>query len=60
MKEIVFPKFNIPKLTSKQITPEVYDEWNNLNARYLSEAGFRNKRRDDPTRVPVSERFILK
>lgn len=59
MNMIDLPKFRIPRLTPKQVTPEVYDEWNSLNARYLAETGVREKCRQDQTRVPASEAFVI-
>jgi len=57
---IDFPRFIIPRLDRKKVSPEIYDEWNSLNACYLAKTGMRDKRRQDLTRVPASERFVLK
>ncbi len=60
MEIIKFPRFNIPVLDRKKVSPEIYDEWNSLNASCLAKMGMRDKRRQDLSRVPVSQRFVLK
>ncbi|OGV66778.1 MAG: hypothetical protein A2283_15155 [Lentisphaerae bacterium RIFOXYA12_FULL_48_11] len=60
MEIINFPKFNIPVLDHKKVSPGIYDEWNSQNASCLTKMGMRDKRRQDLSRVPVSQRFVLK
>lgn len=60
MNKLDLPKFDVPELPDKEISLDVYDEWNSRHARYLAETGQIDRLRRDPSRTPVSVRFSLR
>ena len=60
MKMLDLPVFDIPELPDKRIPPDKRHAWHLRNIKYLSETGQLERLRKHATRVPVSERFVLK
>ena len=54
------PAFNVPRLPSKKIPADAYQQWLLSNIRQLDEAGILERVRSQRSRQPVGARFRLK
>ena len=59
MKPLTLPKFNIPELPCKQLTPKAYQAWVFDNLKRLHANGQLQRLRNRPERRPADKRFVL-
>ena len=57
--DLNLPRFDIPDLPSKPITPQAYHAWLDVNRRQLLESGRLEAILSDPSRCPADARFTL-
>jgi hypothetical protein len=60
MKSLKLPKFDVPELPPKQLSFQAYHAWVLKNLEHLHKTGQLERLRRDPSRTPVSVRFVLK
>lgn len=59
MKPLDLPKFNIPELPRKRLTPKAYQAWVRDNLKHLRATGQLERLLNQPARRPVNKRFVL-
>ncbi|MCG2661782.1 MAG: hypothetical protein L6437_16245 [Kiritimatiellae bacterium] len=59
MKTLNLPKFNIPELPRKHLTPKAYQAWVSDNLKRLRANGQLARLLIQPERRPTDKRFVL-
>lgn len=59
MKSLRLPKFDIPDLPSKRLTPKAYQAWVLDNFKHLHASGQLERLRRQANRCPAAKRFTL-
>ena len=60
METLNLPKFNIPDLRQKPLTPTEFQEWVLANVKELLDCGQLARVSKQSTRQPVNARFVLR